>query len=133
MAVVSIVGTIVAIRYAIQTPLGRRTWDALKLKIPVLGMTVLKMEMARFARTLGTLLASSVPLIAGVRIVQDKLSAQICGYIIRRRLALEAPTSIAHCVQLVLEFIGRELSRPHAELPIEEELFYNGYFALGYD
>ena len=37
----------------------------------MLGTTILKMEMARFARTLGTLIASAVPLIAGVRIVQD--------------------------------------------------------------
>ncbi len=71
VALSSIAAVIVSIRYAIRTPLGRRTWDALKLKLPLLGTTVLKMEMARFARTLGTLLASAVPLIAGVRIVQD--------------------------------------------------------------
>jgi general secretion pathway protein F len=71
MAFGSIAAIAVAIRSAIRTPVGRRTWDALKLRLPVLGTTVLKMEMARFARTLGTLLASAVPLIAGVRIVQD--------------------------------------------------------------
>jgi general secretion pathway protein F len=60
-----------SVRYWIHTPKGRRAWDALKLKLPLLGPAVLKMEMARFARTLGTLLASAVPLIAGVRIVQD--------------------------------------------------------------
>src|SRR2546428_7380741 len=43
----------------------------------MLGTTILKMEMARFARTLGTLTASAVPLIAGVRIVQDIASNQI--------------------------------------------------------
>jgi general secretion pathway protein F len=62
---------IAAVRYWIRTSSGRRTWDMLKLKLPLLGPTVLKMEMGRFARTLGTLLTSSVPLIAGVRIVQD--------------------------------------------------------------
>jgi general secretion pathway protein F len=71
VALGSIAAVILAIRYSIRTPLGRRVWDALKLKVPVLGTTVLKMEMARFARTLGTLVASAVPLIAGVRIVQD--------------------------------------------------------------
>src|SRR5437667_9108710 len=71
VAVGSIAAAVIAIRYSIQTSRGRRAWDALKLKVPVLGTTVLKMEMARFARTLGTLMASSVPLIAGVRIVQD--------------------------------------------------------------
>ena len=71
VALASVAATIVAIRYWISTPWGRRTWDALKIKLPVLGRTILKMEMARFARTLGTLIASAVPLIAGVRIVQD--------------------------------------------------------------
>jgi len=71
MALGSIAAIIVALRYWIGTPWGRRTWDAMKLKSPVLGNTILKMEMARFARTLGTLIGSAVPLIAGVRIVQD--------------------------------------------------------------
>jgi general secretion pathway protein F len=38
---------------------------------------VVKVEVARFARTLGTLIASSVPLIAGVRIVQEIAGNQI--------------------------------------------------------
>src|SRR5438105_2508887 len=71
MALGSIAAIIAAVRYWIGTSWGRRTWDAMKLKLPLLGNTILKMEMARFARTLGTLIASAVPLIAGVRIVQD--------------------------------------------------------------
>jgi len=71
LAAAIIAASVIGIRYWIRTPKGGRTWDVLKLKTPVLGATVLKMEMARFARTLGTLLASAVPLIAGVRIVQD--------------------------------------------------------------
>ncbi len=71
VAILAIAGVIAGIRYWISTTRGRRTWDIVKLKTPLLGSTILKMEMARFARTLGTLIASSVPLIAGVRIVQD--------------------------------------------------------------
>src|SRR5262249_33728329 len=71
MVLGGIAAIIVGVRYWIQTPAGRRIWDTWKLKLPLLGPTVLKMEMARFARTLGTLLPSAVPLIAGVRIVQD--------------------------------------------------------------
>lgn len=71
VALASVAAIIAAIRYCIGTSWGRRTWDALKLRLPMLGSTILKMEMARFARTLGTLMASAVPLIAGVRIVQD--------------------------------------------------------------
>ncbi len=64
-------GAIAGFRYWIATSRGRRMWDAVKLRVPLLGDTILKMEMARFAKTLGTLLTSAVPLIAGVRIVQD--------------------------------------------------------------
>ena len=77
VALGSVAAIIAAIRYWIGTSGGRRTWDALKLRLPVLGSTILKMEMARFARTLGTLIASAVPLIAGVRIVQDIASNKI--------------------------------------------------------
>jgi general secretion pathway protein F len=55
----------------VRTPKGSRLWDAFILRVPLLGATVLKAEVARFARTLGTLTSSAVPLIAGVRIVHD--------------------------------------------------------------
>jgi general secretion pathway protein F len=71
VAIGLIVAIVVAGRAWIRTAWGRRAWDAIKLKSPILGTTILKIEMARFARTLGTLLASAVPLISGVRIVQD--------------------------------------------------------------
>ena len=62
---------IVGFRSWKKTPKGSRMWDTITLRIPLLGPTLLKMEVSRFARTLGTLTASAVPLIAGVRIVQD--------------------------------------------------------------
>ncbi len=61
----------------LRTPKGSRTWDTLKIRAPLLGPTLLKIEVARFARTLGTLITSAVPLIAGVRIVQDIAHNQI--------------------------------------------------------
>lgn len=68
---------VIAFRQWLRTPKGSRIWDTVKLRAPLLGPTVLKIEVARFARTLGTLTASSVPLIAGVRIVQDIAHNQI--------------------------------------------------------
>ncbi len=70
-------GIVFGARSWVRTPKGSRTWDTMKLRMPVLGTTLLKMEVGRFARTLGTLIASSVPLIAGVRIVQDIVKNQI--------------------------------------------------------
>jgi type IV pilus assembly protein PilC len=47
---------------------GKRTVDAIMLKIPVLGDVLLKGAVARFTRTLGTLIASGVPILAGLEI-----------------------------------------------------------------
>jgi type IV pilus assembly protein PilC len=47
---------------------GRRTVDAITLKLPVLGDVMLKGSVARFTRTLGTLIASGVPILSGLEI-----------------------------------------------------------------
>jgi type IV pilus assembly protein PilC len=47
---------------------GRRTIDAMMLKLPVLGDVLMKGAVARFTRTLGTLIASGVPILAGLEI-----------------------------------------------------------------
>jgi type II secretory pathway component PulF len=65
-----IAAAVMAFRSWRKTPKGSRAWDAFKLRVPLLGQTILKIEVSRFARTLGTLLSSAVPLISGVRIVQ---------------------------------------------------------------
>jgi type IV pilus assembly protein PilC len=53
------------------TPRGRRAIDTLKLKAPVLGPMYRLFYLTRATRTLGTLLASGVPLLDAVRIVRD--------------------------------------------------------------
>src|SRR2546426_5033576 len=53
---------------AYATDNGRRAIDAMMLKIPVLGDVLLKGSVARFTRTLGTLIASGVPILAGLEI-----------------------------------------------------------------
>ena len=47
---------------------GRRVLDGLLLKIPVLGMLLRKIAVARFCRTLSTLTASGVPILDGLEI-----------------------------------------------------------------
>jgi type IV pilus assembly protein PilC len=47
---------------------GRATIDALMLKLPVFGTLVRKVAVARFTRTLGTLVQSGVPILDGLRI-----------------------------------------------------------------
>jgi type II secretion system protein F len=80
----AIIGIVAGIRMWIRTPGGSRTWDILTLRTPLLGPTLLKIEVARFARTLGTLMASAVPLIASVRIVQQIVRNQIVAHAISK-------------------------------------------------
>jgi len=47
---------------------GRHTVDAVMLKMPVLGMMLRKIAVARFCRTLSTLIASGVPILDGLEI-----------------------------------------------------------------
>ena len=53
----------------VRTEQGRYLWDNVKLKLPVLGNVVRKGAVARFTRTLGTLLASGVPILDAMDIV----------------------------------------------------------------
>lgn len=63
-----IVGGVVAIQRYYKTDAGRLTLDKLLLKVPVLGMVVRKGSVARFTRTLGTLISSGVPILSGLEI-----------------------------------------------------------------
>jgi type IV pilus assembly protein PilC len=53
----------------VSTQVGRRQFDAFKLKLPVFGMLIRKVAISRFCRTLGTLLQSGVPIMQALEIV----------------------------------------------------------------
>jgi len=53
----------------LRTTQGRLKWDAFVLKLPVFGPVVRKVAVARFTRTLGTMLASGVPILDALEIV----------------------------------------------------------------
>lgn len=53
----------------IQTPVGKKQYDLLKLNIPVFGLLNKKVAISRFCRTLGTLLSSGVPIMQALEIV----------------------------------------------------------------
>jgi type IV pilus assembly protein PilC len=68
LVVVFTVGIGIAIHLWYKTPQGRFTIDALLLKAPVVGMVLRKIAVARFTRTLGTLISSGVPILEGLDI-----------------------------------------------------------------
>lgn len=62
------IAIVVAVRFYYKTPAGRRTIDRLMLKIPILGDILRKIAVARFSRTLSTLLSSGVPILQSLDI-----------------------------------------------------------------
>jgi type IV pilus assembly protein PilC len=60
---------IVSVAYSIKTPTGKRVFHKLLLRLPIVGPVLKKIAVARFTRTLGTLLASGVPILDALEIV----------------------------------------------------------------
>jgi type IV pilus assembly protein PilC len=57
--------------FFVKTKFGRHVWDKFKLKMPVVGPVVSKVAIARFTRTLGTLISSGVPILQALTIVKE--------------------------------------------------------------
>jgi general secretion pathway protein F len=66
--------TAVAFRLYVRTIPGRLWWDTLRLRIPLLGDALRKAETARFARSMATLVANSVPLVQSIGIASGILN-----------------------------------------------------------
>jgi general secretion pathway protein F len=66
-------GAIYWIRSWRATPAGRATWDTRILKLPIFGSLVMMIAVARFSRTLGTLLSSGVPVLTALDITRNVL------------------------------------------------------------
>ena len=58
----------------VKTNFGQHAWDRFKLKVPVFGKLNHKVALARFARTLGTLLTSGVPILQALETVAGTVS-----------------------------------------------------------
>jgi type IV pilus assembly protein PilC len=92
---VFIIGIGVAIKFWQKTPLGRMTIDRALLKAPVVGMVLRKIAVARFTRTLGTLISSGVPILEGLDITaRTSGNAVIERAISQTRKAVEAGRSL---------------------------------------
>ena len=57
--------------YFIKTPTGRQFWDARRIKLPIFGQIAHKICLARFTRTLASLIRSGVPILEVLQIVSQ--------------------------------------------------------------
>jgi general secretion pathway protein F len=80
----------------IRSPKGRAWWDGFTLKMPVFGKIVRLLAIARFSRTLSTLLKSGVPLLTAMDIVKAIVTNTVLsGVIEESREAIKEGESIA--------------------------------------
>jgi len=56
---------------------GKVSWDRFKLGLVIIGKLVREIEVARFSRTLGTLLQSGVPILQAIQIVRETVTNEI--------------------------------------------------------
>ena len=75
--IVLAVGAFIGLKMYAKTTRGRYQLDYFKLKFPVVGELTLKMSIARFCRTFGTLLNSGVPMMRGLEITGETLNNRI--------------------------------------------------------
>ena len=77
-AIILVIGALYYfIKRYLKTPTGRLKFDQQKIKFPVVGELVKKIEVARFARTLGTLTGSGVPILQALLLVKDIIGNQV--------------------------------------------------------
>ncbi len=96
----SIGGAIFGVRQYRKTERGRRVLDGMMLRIPVLGMLLRKIAVARFCRTLGTLTSSGVAILDGLEITARTAgNAIVEDAIMKVRAAVEEGKTIAQPLQ----------------------------------
>jgi type IV pilus assembly protein PilC len=99
-----IIVLIVAFRRYRATKGGRKTTDTLALKLPIFGDLLKKTAVARFTRTLGTMLASGVPILDSLEIV-----AKTAGNVVLEEVILDVRSSIAE---------GQTIAEPLSETDV---------------
>ena len=95
LIVAAIIGGIFGLKAWYGTPAGKYVLDSIILKLPVLGILMRKIAVARFTRTLGTLIASGVPILEGLDITaKTSGNAVVERALLKVRKALEEGKSL---------------------------------------
>ncbi len=69
--------TIITVKVAMKVPALQRMFDKIVLKMPLVGDLVTKVCVARFARTLGTLINSGVPILQALKITKETIGNSV--------------------------------------------------------
>jgi general secretion pathway protein F len=84
VGVLVVLGAVLAWRVWTGSPQGRLRWDQIVLGLPLIGPLAMKIETARFARTLGTMLKSGVPVMSALAVVGETITNRAIGQAIEQ-------------------------------------------------
>ncbi len=104
LIVICIVLLTIGLRQFYKTPVGRLQIDTLMLRVPIIGDILRKVAVARFCRTLGTLISSGVPILEGMDI-----TAKTAGNMVVQNAILKSRDAVEQ---------GRNISTPLAETKV---------------
>ncbi len=101
----SLVGGVVGFMYWIRSEGGKPVWDRWLLKLPVMGPVVRMLSVARFTRTLATLLKSGVPLLTAMDIVKNVVTNSVLADVVdKAKESISEGESIANPLKKSGEF-----------------------------
>ena len=111
---VGLAGLVVIFRKFRQTPSGKLVTDRALLKAPVFGSLLIKIAIARFSRTLGTLVSSGVPILDGLTITAKSSGNKVLELaIVKTRESISEGKTIAEPLEkeavfpsMVVQMIG---------------------------
>ena len=100
VVIITVVAILIAYKLFVSTRVGRRVADRVKLRVPVFGPLHHKIVMARFSRTMGTLLASGVPILQAMETVAGVVGNSIVSdAVIESRARIREGEKIADPLQ----------------------------------
>jgi general secretion pathway protein F len=78
---------------------GRKKWDGTLLKMPLFGAIILRVSIARFTKTLSTLLSSGVPIIQALDITKNVVTNSVIAEVIEQaKVEVQEGKSLAACI-----------------------------------
>jgi len=106
---------------------GRRHWEGLMLRAPLVGPLVAQFAMSRFCRMLGTLLSAGVPLVQGLNVARKSIGNQIlvdavAASIVRVQEGGQLGASLAECKGLFPSSVVEMISVAEESGRLDQEL-----------
>jgi len=71
------IGTIIGLRFLINTETGRMRLDAIRIRLPQAGQIYVSLALSRFTRILGTMLHNGIPILQALRIAKDSTGNRV--------------------------------------------------------